>query len=113
MRQRMKKLAAVGLAAALAMGVSAGCAEKEGSEGGGKVKLAVGIWDTNQKPTLEAMIEAYTKENPDVSVEIQLTPWKDYWTKLEASATGGTAPDIFWLNTLHAEVYQEIGRAHV
>ncbi len=30
----MKKLAAVGLAAALAMGVSAGCAEKEGSEGG-------------------------------------------------------------------------------
>lgn len=109
MRQRMKKLAAAGLAAALAMGVSAGCAEKEGSEGGGKVKLAVGIWDTNQKPTLEAMIEAYTKENPDVSVEIQLTPWKDYWTKLEASATGGTAPDIFWLNTLHAEVYQEGG----
>ena len=109
MRQRMKKLAAAGLAAALAMGVSAGCAEKEGSEGGGKVKLAVGIWDTNQKPTLEAYSEAYTKENPDVSVEIQLTPWKDYWTKLEASATGGTAPDIFWLNTLHAEVYQEGG----
>jgi len=28
MRQRMKKLAAVGLAAALAMGASDGCAEK-------------------------------------------------------------------------------------
>lgn len=109
MRQRMKRLAAVGLAAALAAGLSTGCKEKEGTTEGGKVKLAVGIWDTNQKPTLDAMIEAYTKENPDVSVEIQLTPWKDYWTKLEASATGGTAPDIFWLNTLHAEVYQEGG----
>lgn len=55
------------------------------------------------------MIDAYKEINPDVTIEIQLTPWKDYWTKLEASATGGTAPDVFWLNTLHAEVYQEGG----
>ena len=108
MKKRMKKLVAIGLTLALSVGLLAGCG-KDDSEKGGKTNLSIGIWDTNQKATLEAMIDAYTKENPDVSIEIQLTPWKDYWTKLEASATGGTAPDVFWLNTLHAESYQEGG----
>lgn len=108
MKKRMKKLVAIGLTLALSVGLLAGCG-KDDSEKGGKTNLSIGIWDTNQKATLEAMIDAYTKENPDVSIEIQLTPWKDYWTKLEASATGGTAPDVFWLNTLHAEAYQEGG----
>lgn len=94
MKKRMKKLVAIGLTLALSVGLLAGCG-KDDSEKGGKTNLSIGIWDTNQKATLEAMIDAYTKENPDVSIEIQLTPWKDYWTKLEASATGGTAPDVF------------------
>lgn len=106
--KKANKFIAMGLTMALGASILAGCGGDEKSKGG-KTNLSVGIWDTNQKATLEKMIKAYTEENPDVSIEIQLTPWKDYWTKLEASATGGTAPDVFWLNTLHAEVYQEGG----
>ena len=108
MKKKANKFIAMGLTMALGASILAGCGGDEKSKGG-KTNLSVGIWDTNQKATLEKMIKAYTEENPDVSIEIQLTPWKDYWTKLEASATGGTAPDVFWLNTLHAEVYQEGG----
>lgn len=108
MKRRLKKLIAIGLTIALSTGILAGCGGDKNARDG-KVKLAIGIWDTNQKATLEKMIAAYTKKNPNVSVDIQLTPWKDYWTKLEASATGGTAPDVFWLNTLHSEMYQEGG----
>ena len=59
----------------------------------------------------EKLIEAYEKENENVTVKIQLTPYKggEYWTKLEASAGGGTAPDVFWLNVLHLDSYVEGG----
>jgi multiple sugar transport system substrate-binding protein len=60
---------------------------------------------------MEQLVEAYEAENEDVSIEIQLTPYKgsEYWTKLEAAATGGTAPDVFWLNVLHLDSYVEGG----
>lgn len=55
------------------------------------------------------MAEAYEKEHDDVTIEIQLTPYKDYFTKLETSATGGKAPDVFWVNVLHLDSYVEGG----
>lgn len=49
--------------------------------------------------------------NPNVEIDIQITPYKggEYWTKLEASAGGGTAPDVFWLNVLHIDSYADGG----
>ena len=32
------------------------------------------------------MIDKYEKQNPNVTVETQLSTWSEYWTKLEASA---------------------------
>ena len=60
---------------------------------------------------MQKMIDAYEAENDNVSISIQLTPYKggEYWTKLEASAGGGTAPDVFWLNVLHLDSYVEGG----
>lgn len=47
MKRRLKKLIAIGLTAALSVGILAGCGNKE--EKDGKTSLAVGIWDSNQK----------------------------------------------------------------
>ena len=118
-----KRIAAFGMAMILGAGMLAGCGGNStgdsGSSTGGesakasgdKVEITFGIWDENQRPAMEAMVEAYEKENENVSVEIQLTPYKggEYWTKLEAAATGGTAPDVFWLNVLHMDAYYEGG----
>lgn len=81
------------------------------NDANGKVSLKLGIWDEKQRPMTEKLIEAYKKVNPYVSIEIALTPYKggEYWTKLEAAATGGKAPDVFWLNVLHLDAYVDGG----
>ena len=99
----------------MSVSLLAGCggSKEEGgsASSGGKTELTFGIWDENQRPAMEAMVEAYEKEHEDVTIEIQLTPYKggEYWTKLEAAATGGKAPDVFWLNVLHLDSYVEGG----
>jgi len=99
MRKNIKKLGA---------GLLAGCGG-DGKSSGGKTEITFGIWGENQRPAMEQMVEAYEKEHDDVTIKIQLTPYKDYFTKLETSATGGKAPDVFWVNVLHLDAYVEGG----
>ncbi|MDR0720945.1 MAG: sugar ABC transporter substrate-binding protein [Treponema sp.] len=75
--------------------VFAGCAGKKRKE----VNLTFLTWDRYQTPGMEAMIAAYTAKNPGISISVQTTGWDEYWTKLEAAATGNTLPDIFWMHT--------------
>ena len=118
--QNMKKIAALGMSAVMVAGMMAGCGSssdssssdsKGSSKSGDKVELTLGIWDENQRDAMQKMIDAYEAENDNVSISIQLTPYKggEYRTKLEASAGGGTAPDVFWLNVLHLDSYVEGG----
>ena len=108
MKKNLKKITAVGLTALLGAGLLAGCGG-DGKSADGKTEIVFGIWDENQRPAMEQMAEAYEKEHDDVSIKIQLTPYKDYFTKLETSATGGKAPDVFWVNVLHLDSYVEGG----
>lgn len=87
--KNMKKMVAFGMTAILGASMLAGCGsssdgssdEKSGSSKG-KTELTFGIWDENQRPAMEKLIEAYEKENENVTVKIQLTPYKggEYWT---------------------------------
>jgi multiple sugar transport system substrate-binding protein len=90
---------------------ASGSATTAAASSGKQVSLSFGIWDENQRDAMQQMVDAYEKENPNVSITIQLTPYKggEYWTKLEASASGGTAPDVFWINVLHMDSYQQGG----
>ena len=128
--KNMKRIAALGLSAVLAATALAGCGsssstststDSSASTGdtaaadtsastGDKVKLTLGSW-TSQPEVLQDLIDAYEAENPNVEIDIQITPYKggEYWTKLEASAGGGTAPDVFWLNVLHIDSYADGG----
>lgn len=76
----------------------AGCGQ-ESSSGSGNVKITYAIWDKNQKPGMDAIAEEFHKENPEITVEVQVIPWGQYWTKLEASATSDTMPDVFWMHS--------------
>lgn len=67
--------------------------------GGDAVKLTMGIWDVNQEPGMKEMVAKFTEQNPNITVEVQVTPWDEYWTKMEAAATGGAMPDVFWMHT--------------
>lgn len=69
-------------------------------------KLTVAIWDSGQKDGLDQIIADYTKET-GVKVEVQVVNWDQYWTLLEAGATGGELPDVFWMHSNEAQKYME------
>ena len=64
-----------------------------------QITLTFGFWDTNQEPGMKAIAEAYMAEHPNVKIETQVTPWDQYWMKLEAAAMGGALPDVFWMHS--------------
>jgi multiple sugar transport system substrate-binding protein len=56
------------------------------------------IWDKNQAPTIQVIIDNFEKVHPSIKVTLEVTPWAQYWTKLETAATGGSLADVFWMN---------------
>lgn len=91
---------------ALALGVSfsgieailAACGSSSSSSPGQNVTLRYEIWDTNQAPALQQIATEFKKTHPNINVQVQVTPFAQYWTKLETAATGGSAADVFWMN---------------
>lgn len=80
-----------------------------GTGSGDDNKLIFQIWDQGQKAGMEALAEAYMAENPDVEIEVQALGWDEYWTKLEATATSDTMPDIFWMHSNQMFKYADAG----
>ena len=47
---------------------------------------------------LDALIQAYEKLHPNITIKVETAPFADYFTKLQTEIAGGTAPDVFELN---------------
>lgn len=108
MGRMWKKGMALGLAAVLtALGLS-GC-QGAGKSADGKVHLSFQIWDNAQRQGMEAVAGAYMEKHPDVSVQVQVTSWDEYWTKLDAAAESNQLPDIFWMHTNQILKYADYG----
>lgn len=56
------------------------------------------FWDEGQKPGMDAMVDLFESQYPNIDVESTLIPWGQYWTKLTTSLPSGTGPDVFWMN---------------
>ena len=69
------------------------------------VTLSYAMWDQAQVPAMNQIIGEFHKAHPNIYVQIQLTPWTDYWTKLQTAATGGSAPDVFWMTVAYFKYY--------
>lgn len=67
--------------------------------------LTFAIWDKNQQPAMQAMADAFTKQNPNIKINVECTNWNDYWTKMDAAAQGGTLPDIMWMHIAQLSKY--------
>lgn len=68
--------------------------------------LTVAIWDKNQEQGLTKIMEDFTSET-GIKAQIQVTPWEQYWTMLEAGATGGSLPDVFWMHSNEIARYSQ------
>ena len=75
----------------------------------GKTELTFQIWDTAQRDGMQALIDAYVAEHPDVEIKLQVTSWDEYWTKMDAAAESNQLPDIFWMHTNEILKYTKYG----
>ncbi len=62
----------------------------------GEVRHA--FWDAAQQSYLEKCAEEFNKLYPNIKITLEPNVWDEYWTKLEAGATGGSIADVFWMN---------------
>ncbi|MFB4354501.1 sugar ABC transporter substrate-binding protein [Microbacterium sp. LS_15] len=110
-RTSRRALGALAAATAAVVSLTACSSSTGGGESsGGDVTLSYAIWDENQKPAMEEIAAAFEEENPNVSIDIQVTPYKEYFTKLQTAATGGSAADVFWMNGPNFQLYASNGQ---
>ena len=69
-------------------------------------ELSVTIWDEGQRPGLQQIVDEWSAQS-GVKATIQVVDWNSYWTLLEAGATGGELPDVFWMHSNVAQKYME------
>src|SRR5215203_1725489 len=112
--RRQFLIGAGGLAAAATGGLTA-CAPGAGGGGGGggeagATTLALAWWGNPTRNTnTQAMIDAYTKANPNVKFDPQPGEFNSYWDKLATQTAGGTAPDIIQMDMNYISEYGSRG----
>jgi multiple sugar transport system substrate-binding protein len=113
LNRRQFLIGAGGLAAAattMGLGACAPGSSGGGSQGGGgeggKTNLALAWWGNPTRNTnTQAMIDAYMKANPNVTISGQPGEFNSYWDKLATQTAGGTAPDIIQMDMLYISEY--------
>ena len=124
----MKKLIYSTLCMAMAAGLLAGCGnsgsktaetetpaqtqaqaetpkQESKAETGEPVTITYACWDSNQAELLRKVADEFEKANPDIKIDVQVNSWANYWTALEAAATGGSLPDTFWMHSNNIYYY--------
>jgi multiple sugar transport system substrate-binding protein len=92
MHRKTLSLVAMGAVAAMAL---AGCAASGDSAGGDTVEVTVWhYWDGTNADTFDAMVDDYNATHDGVVIKTSNVPNADFLTKLRASATSNTLPDI-------------------
>lgn len=104
------------LAASVALAACGGGGDTAGSQDDGAIagtdttaNLTYGVWDLNQVPAMEALVEDFNEQYPNITVQIAHTPPQQYWTKLQTQASSNTLPDVFWMNGINVTMYAQNG----
>lgn len=103
-----KRVLALVLAASMVMSVPVIVSAEE-VNGGEPITLTMIGWEIFQQEGMEALAAAYTEKHPNVTIDVQISTWSEYWTKLEAMANSNTLPDVFWMHTNEFSKYAEAG----
>ncbi|TQM13831.1 ABC transporter substrate-binding protein [Pseudonocardia kunmingensis] len=65
----------------------------------GVTTVTVRLWDEQVAAAYEESFAEFSRQNPDVRVQLNLVPWADYFTGLTLDVSSGTAEDVYWLNS--------------
>jgi multiple sugar transport system substrate-binding protein len=89
---------------------SGGSAEYAAPDKDLSAKITYGVWDQYQVPAIEENIKAFNEEYPNIDVTVNVTPFAEYWTKLQTQASSDTLPDLFWMNGPNITLYAANGK---
>ncbi|MDR1152404.1 MAG: sugar ABC transporter substrate-binding protein [Bifidobacteriaceae bacterium] len=98
MAKRSQVVASV-VAGAIVLGGAAAIVVPKLAGGSNDAVVTVKLWDEAVAAAYEDSFAQFTKAHPDITVEVVVDPWATYWDNLVTDVAGGTAADIFWLNT--------------
>lgn len=92
MHRKILTLSAAGIAGLLAL---SGCSSSGGGGGSGTTEVTIWhYWDGTNADTFDAMVDEYNSSHDGVKISTSNVPNADFLTKLRASATSKTLPDI-------------------
>jgi multiple sugar transport system substrate-binding protein len=100
-------LGILGIVGASAL-VMTGCAPAEPS---GPVTITYTNFISNDgnEENLQAIVDAFEAENPDITVEVTTLPYGDYGTALQTDLAAGTVSDVFDIEFANYASYQANG----
>jgi multiple sugar transport system substrate-binding protein len=116
---RGRRRALLGLAAAVsAVALLAGCSTSSSGGSGGseevskstKANLTYAVWDQNQVKAIKANLKGFNEEYPGIKVNVDVTPYASYFTKLQTQGSSNTLPDLFWMNGPNFQLYAGNGK---
>ena len=113
--QRSAAAAAIAAAALVLAACSPGsgdagsAATSEETEATGTTTVTFRLWDDVAAPAYEESFDAFMAQNPDITVQVELVPWGDYWERLPLDLQSGDMADIFWTNTSNFGRYADNG----
>jgi multiple sugar transport system substrate-binding protein len=100
--QRSIRTAAV---AAVALALAVGAAAAKPVRSGSTKTVTVSYFTFSAAPdhlnTLNALVQIFEKQNPNIRISYTTAPYGDYFTKLQTEIAGGNAPDAFELDYGH------------
>ncbi len=67
--------------------------------------ITYGLWDQAQVEAVQNSIAGFNEQYPNIEVNLSVTPFSEYWTKLQTQASSDTLPDVFWMNGPNVQLY--------
>lgn len=110
MRFRFSTLFAAALALTLALLLVAAMLLGRDSAPSDRTVLTMRVWDPQIATAYRQSLDAFTAANPGIEVRIDTVSYANYFDTLRTDVAGGSAADVFWLNSTNLAGYADSGR---
>lgn len=109
--RHLTRATAAAAAGLLAVASLSACTGGGGGEASGDIsgEITYAFWNRTQLPAIRQQAADFERQHPGVTVNLALTPFGTYWTKLQTQGQSGTLPDVFWMNNDYVNLYASNG----
>src|SRR4030065_2635257 len=81
-----------------------------GGETKGPVTISYMVWGAPEELEVwQTIVDDFQSANPDIKVNVEVSDWDTYWTKVDTLFAAQTPPDIFAIDAPFYMVWQSSG----